>query len=386
MYVSHIKLKNWRNFTKAEVDLAETTYLLGPNAAGKSNFMDVFRFLRDVCKTQGGGLQKAIEDRGGIKKIRCLHARQDPEVEIEIHLKHELTDKQTAWRYILAFKNEAKGLNRTMVTKEIVWEGKKRILNRPEEASDKNDYDQLTDSHLEQKNSNKKFREIAEFFNDTTYLHLVPQLLKFADVIGGRVVEDDPFGQGFLERIARETKRVRDSRLNRIQKALSSAVPQFENLKYEQDSITGRPHLEARYKHFRPNAGWQREEQFSDGTLRLIGLLWSLMESNSLLLLEEPELSLNDGIVEQIPLIFEKMRKLSKRSRQILISTHSEALLSNQGIDPLGVLRLEPTKDGTVIHTTTEEDMIPIEAGFSVAQVILPRTKPSNVGQLAFSF
>ena len=153
MYVSHIKLKNWRNFTKAEVDLAETTYLLGPNAAGKSNFMDVFRFLRDVCKTQGGGLQKAIEDRGGIKKIRCLHARQDPEVEIEIHLKHELTDKQTAWRYILAFKNEAKGLNRTMVTKEIVWEGKKRILNRPEEASDKNDYDQLTDSHLEQKNS-----------------------------------------------------------------------------------------------------------------------------------------------------------------------------------------------------------------------------------------
>jgi hypothetical protein len=56
----------------------------------------------------------------------------------------------------------------------------------------------------------------------------------------------------------------------------------------------GRPHLEAIYDHWRPGAGKQKEDQFSDGTLRLIGLLWSLQEGDSLLLLEEPEL-----IIEQ---------------------------------------------------------------------------------------
>jgi hypothetical protein len=86
--------------------------------------------------------------------------------------------------------------------------------------------------------------------------------------------------------------------LKRIQAALSVAVPSFEQLRFKKDEM-GRPHVEARYKHFRPNAGWQTEEQFSDGTLRLIGLLWSLLEGNSMLLLEEPEISLNDAIVEQ---------------------------------------------------------------------------------------
>jgi predicted ATPase len=60
MIISHVVLKNWRNFQKVDVSLRERVFLIGPNAAGKSNFLDAFRFLRDVAKA-GGGLQKAIE-------------------------------------------------------------------------------------------------------------------------------------------------------------------------------------------------------------------------------------------------------------------------------------------------------------------------------------
>ena len=70
MLLKHIKLKNWRNFQTVDVALSDTTYILGANAAGKSNFLDVFRFLRDVSKREGGGLQKAILDRGGLSKLR----------------------------------------------------------------------------------------------------------------------------------------------------------------------------------------------------------------------------------------------------------------------------------------------------------------------------
>jgi len=85
MNIKHVKLKNWRNFQTVDVPLADTTYILGANASGKSNFLDVFRFLRDISKREGGGLQKAILDRGGISKLRCLHTRQ-PQISIEVDL------------------------------------------------------------------------------------------------------------------------------------------------------------------------------------------------------------------------------------------------------------------------------------------------------------
>jgi predicted ATPase len=78
------------------------------------------------------------------------------------------------------------------------------------------------------------------------------------------------------------------------------AIPQFKNLTDTKD-VMGVPHLEAIYEHWRHGARKQREDQFPDGTFRLIGLLWSLLETDSLLLLEEPELSLNSAIVSNLP-------------------------------------------------------------------------------------
>jgi predicted ATPase len=60
--ISRIEIKNWRNFRRAKVNgISDVAYLLGPNASGKSNFLDVMRFLRDLAKSKGGGLQEAVE-------------------------------------------------------------------------------------------------------------------------------------------------------------------------------------------------------------------------------------------------------------------------------------------------------------------------------------
>ncbi len=383
MFVTRLKLKNWRNFREADVPLREQVYLLGPNASGKSNFLDVFRFLRDVSKPAGGGLQKAVDDRGGITKLRCLHARGDPEVRIEAHLSENPDDPEPLWRYVLGFKAEGKGAQRLLVSEERVFQRGRStpILTRPH-PDDKADVQRLTQTHLEQIGANAKFREIADLFEGVTYLHLVPQLLKFGDRIGGNRLESDPFGQGFLERVAKCSARTRDARLSKIEAALSLAVPKFKQLQFVQDASTGRPHLEARYEHYRPNAGWQREEQFSDGTLRLIGLLWAILDGDSLLLMEEPELSLNDAIVEQIPVIIHRVQRKAKRRRQIIVSSHSAAMLSNPGIDARGVLVLEPGAEGTLIRVVNKIEQNSLEAGLSVAEVILPATRPQTAEQL----
>jgi ABC-type nitrate/sulfonate/bicarbonate transport system ATPase subunit len=137
------------------------------------------------------------------------------------------------------------------------------------------------------------------------------------------------------------------------------------------------------YSHWRPNAGWQREDQFSDGTLRLIGLLWSLLEGESTLLLEEPEQSLNAAIVAQLAPIIHRAQR--RRRRQVLISTHSDDLLGDPGIDGREVLMLTPAAEGTEVHIASDVSDIGalLEAGLTAAEAVLPRSNPPRVEQLS---
>ncbi len=380
MIISRLIAKNWRNFKQIDVHLSERQFIVGANASGKSNLLDIFRFLRDIVKAEGGGFQKAVKDRGGLSKIRSLAARRDPEVAIEIHLAED-SDSSATWKYGLGFRQETRGYRRPLLSYERVWRNNERILNRPDKP-DEADPDRLTQTFLEQINVNAKFREIARFLQAIRYQHLVPQLLRFSDSIQGKIVEDDPFGQGFLERVASVPEKTRRSRLKKIEQALNFAVPQLEQLEFVRDETTGRPHFQALYSHWRPKAGWQREDQFSDGTLRLLGLLWTLLESESILLLEEPELSLNAGIVSRIAALISKMQRT--RRRQVFVSTHSDALLTEQGIDGTEVLLLTPAKEGTEVKRASDISAVEslLRNGLTVAEVVLSRTKPENLEQL----
>ena len=112
MFVSHLKVRNWRNFPIIDVDFQKRLFIIGPNASGKSNLMDIFRFLRDIAKPEGGGLQKAVADRGGMAKIRNLAARRDPDISIEIRFSDSPEGNGT-FRYELGLKQQARGRKNT---------------------------------------------------------------------------------------------------------------------------------------------------------------------------------------------------------------------------------------------------------------------------------
>jgi predicted ATPase len=382
MLITRLKLKNWRNFREVDVPLGPRAYLIGANASGKSNLLDLFRFLRTLAQTEGGGLQKALKERGGLTRLRSLHARKDPEVRIEVELSDSPSAEVPTWRYVLAFRSEGKGQQRVLISEERVEHLGQELLNRPNQ-DDLQDLQRLTQTHLEQINNNEPFRALVEDFSATTYLHLVPQLLKHGGEISARVMENDPFGQGLMQRIAQTNKRTREARLRRIAQALAQAVPLFSELRFAQDEVTGLWHLEANFTHWRVHGSWQKEDQFSDGTLRLIGLLWALQEGDGLLLLEEPELSLNDGIVQHIPLMIDRVLRGLKKpasARQVLISTHSEALLS-QVNDPQSVLLIEPGVNGSTVRQPAPDELQAMEHGLNPAEVLLPKTKPQSLDQ-----
>ena len=53
-----LRLKNWKNFERVDIDLQDRMFLVGPNASGKSNLLDAFRFLRDMSDRPAVGSRR----------------------------------------------------------------------------------------------------------------------------------------------------------------------------------------------------------------------------------------------------------------------------------------------------------------------------------------
>ena len=385
MIISKIELFNWKNFHRCEVGVQERCFVVGANAAGKSNFIDALRFLRDVAK-QGGGLQTAVRVRGGITKIRCLAAREQSNVQLAIELS-ESDSRELCWHYELNFKHTGGGIreNQVKIVSEKVFSGREQryVLDRSAETLGE-DEETLKYTYLEQPNANKDFRVIQQFLQNVEYLNVVPQMVRESASSSYSGDKEDYYGRNFLKRLALLNDNTRRSYFRKINEFLKLAVPQLEELSFVKDEI-GVPHLEARYVHWRTRGSKQQEMQFSDGTLRLIGFLFALIDSNGVLLLEEPEINLHPGIVAQFPEFIAKIQRVKKGGRQVFITTHSYDILSNEGIAPEEVLLLTNSPEGTEVEvlSNVEKAKNILAAGFSMADVVMPLTKPWSIESMS---
>ncbi|HUI44246.1 MAG TPA: AAA family ATPase, partial [Terriglobia bacterium] len=128
---------------------------------------------------------------------------------------------------------------------------------------------------------------------------------------------------------------------------------------------------------------WQTEDQFSDGTLRLMGLLWAVLDGSGPLLLEEPELSLHPEVVRFIPQMFARIQR--RTGRQVIVSTHSSELIDDDAIGLDEVLVLSPGAEGTSVLPSRELPNIEplVKGGLRLVEAVLPHTRPEKVEQLA---
>lgn len=355
MRITHVKASNWRNFKSVDFPLENRLFVVGPNAAGKSNLLDLFRFLGDIA-APGGGLTSAINRRGGLSKVRSLFARNHQRGRLILDL--QLRDGDDVWSYKLAIRGEKGGLNRPIVDEERVEKNGVALLRRPD-PEDIEDSVRLTQTHLEQIAANQRFRPLADYFAKVQYFHLVPQIIRNPSRMGS--FPSDPYGGDFIAQMNAVPTGTRSAWLRRMETALRSAVPEFQSLQLEVDPA-GRPHLIAGYKNWREKPARQSEADFSDGTLRLIGLLWTLISApanGGVLLLEEPELSLNAAIVRMLPTVLATAQR--DRTLQVILSTHAPELLDDEGVQPSEVLVLRVTQDGTTANLLSEIEDVSAE-------------------------
>ncbi|WP_029262359.1 MULTISPECIES: AAA family ATPase [unclassified Microbacterium] len=378
MRITHVEASNWRNFKTVNVDVENRLFVVGPNASGKSNLLDLFRFMGDIV-VSGGGLDSAIRRRGGLSKVRSLFARNHQGGRLVLDL--TLQDGDEEWGYRLAVRGQKGGLNRPIVHEERVTLNGEVLLQRPDKH-DLADTELLTQTHLEQTSANKRFRVLADYFGKVQYFHLVPQIIRDPGRIS--VAVSDPYGADFIAQMNAVPGRTRDAWFRRMEAALRSAVPEFQSLGLQVDAA-GVPHLIAGYKNWRESPARQSEADFSDGTLRLIGLLWTLVSApanGGIMLLEEPELSLNSAIVKMLPTVLAAAQR--DKSLQVILSTHAPELLDDEGVRPEEVLVLRVTSDGTTAQKLSEIEEVEgeIAAELPVSDIVDGLIAPQDLGGL----
>jgi predicted ATPase len=81
--VTRIVLHNFKSIKACSVRLNPLTFLIGPNASGKSNFLDALQFVADALSSS---LEEAFEKRGGIAGLRHKHRDEDPFVRCRIEM------------------------------------------------------------------------------------------------------------------------------------------------------------------------------------------------------------------------------------------------------------------------------------------------------------
>lgn len=105
MKINKITINNFKSFDKTEIEFGNVNMIIGVNASGKSNFIQVFELLKSI---QQKGIQKAVNDFGGIGALKNYNTNNRSfglaiEIDIQKEINTEPIDKE---RYIARVRDK----------------------------------------------------------------------------------------------------------------------------------------------------------------------------------------------------------------------------------------------------------------------------------------
>ncbi len=85
MAIKKIKISNFKSFKNLEIELGKFNILIGSNASGKSNFLQIFKFLKDI---NNSGPDNALQMQGGAEYLRNVKIGSSQNFSVEIVVRH----------------------------------------------------------------------------------------------------------------------------------------------------------------------------------------------------------------------------------------------------------------------------------------------------------
>jgi predicted ATPase len=81
MPIKRIHIENFKSFSAIDVELSRFCVVIGSNAAGKSNFISAFKFLRDIARH---GVVNAIAMQGGADYLRNAKIGNERDLVVQV--------------------------------------------------------------------------------------------------------------------------------------------------------------------------------------------------------------------------------------------------------------------------------------------------------------
>jgi predicted ATPase len=388
MKIDRMKIENFKSFDSVNLDFGDLNILIGANSSGKSNFVHLFEFIRDIATC---GLEDAIALQGGPTYIMNTNLKSNRKTKIELSLSSgesltnffaslgnvegtkEIKIKNLTYRFSIFFnkrqeyqiKEDKLQLNVEVYKKSklnsqrrFLGSGKVNLMSIggiPKLTLDKSlkMYDiNLKESFIyylvnrgERFFSPKKllielpmlssFIKLSENFKKISIYDFDPKLAKKAIPISGRS-ELEYDGQNLavvLSKLLTDPEKKR-----RFTNYLNNILPFVEdiNVKKELD----------KYRIIQLKESYSKDNlvpasMISDGTINVAALIVALhFEKDNILVIEEPERNLHPQLISQIM----DTIKLTSKKRQIFITTHNPEVL--RYADPKDILLINRDNKG----------------------------------------
>lgn len=364
--ITRVHIKNYRSLENVDVELGRLTVLVGRNGAGKSNFVDAIKFVQEALQI---GLEAAVANRNGLASLRRWTAKGRPcEVEIEITIKRGIF--HGAYSFVLAGSVEndfrvkretcfaARGGNSPSQDEFEIREG--AWIIRPAEfegqeaagarASTANRFSkQLAPNALFLPSvrilMQSPLGEMLASLTGSGFFSIYPNTMREPQRFSSarRMGNNGENFSSALQFLIKQWKEQKREPFAELLAALGRVVDDVSDVRVKQ--VGGYLVTEMRHDYQRgillaehdEAAPWFDLSQESDGTLRMLGLLIGLYQTNSprgLVAVEEPEVNIHPGA---LAVLADVLREVSER-HQVLLTTQSPDLISRFPVDDLRVV------------------------------------------------
>lgn len=333
-----IKIAGYKSIKSADVEIGNMNVLIGQNGAGKTNFIQVFAFLKNVIAQQ---LHDTVMSAGGANNIVFGGVKMTNQILLEINmlpnyygLKLRVTGNGG-----LYITNETIGYNlEDDIRLDPKWELNlppmiESFLKSVNTSYGKNTYEALTKWNI-------------YHFHDTSATARVKQSSKTYDV---ERLHDDA---GNLAAFLYMLRNRHPEHYDRIIKEIQLVLPQFDDFYLvpfgaESDNVQLFWKAKGHDQILSPSA-------LSDGSLRFICLTVLLLQPNlpKLILIDEPELGLHPIAIMYLG----AMLRRAAKEVQVIVSTQSVNLVNEFEAEDIIVVN-HTNQDGTTFKRLSSDDL-----------------------------
>lgn len=399
MAISKIRVTNFKSFKELEVELGKFNVLIGANASGKSNFIQIFRFLKDVISF---GLDNAISIQGGIKYLRNINIGPSEvfsvdvvsDLEFLLPSMREEEDRigiktyKAVYGFAMKFKRGRSGFEiikdkltykcrfirlekqrKKIKEKEKLREGEiifsyvngklKIDLNKPAEVPI--EVDDIFPAFLrEEKLPPKTLLLENPFFlwymvplkvvlEDISIYNFDPRLPKKASPITGKAeLEEDGSNLSIILKNIIKYKNKKRKLFNLI-KDLLPFVDSLDVKKLEDNSLLFR----LREKYFKKKQ-YLLAPFVSDGTINITALIIALyFEKKPLTIIEEPEKNIHPYLISKVV----DMMKDASQEKQIIVTTHNPEIVKHADLESILLISRDKEGFSTISKPANKEEV-----------------------------